>query len=822
MAEVIGLNDDELHAELLLHGITTPVTATTRSILRKKLSIARKGKSSKKYVPATKTTSRRSLQAFSSDEDEDDQEEEQQDEEEDEDDENILDRSYSSTGTNRSSLFKYNTHVVTRNKGTPTSSWSSPATKSSTPTYLKTKPSNASQSGMRSSSRQKPKPAFDYDTASDNDDAITSQISGNSSSARQRFNDRFMTPDLGDVRKVPKYQYHEYNDSRHGSYDDPSEYYKDQDTNGDTSSYAPEEQGSKSKFHGFNSWLANLFGNKNKNAVSKPSSNGFSWKLPKVLNKSYPSSPNSSYFPASSPPPSPSFFPNYCETRDSSSSSWCPSVSNMLLLLLTLFFSLLALSYFSMIPPDGLLNPDLQHLELESTGSSAWDEFAGKQFEENGLKLPICPAKGAPGEVGKVCLSAAEVRVAPQVLGSGRQVVVEAERRHAQYQCGAAEAGYLTVKETSDLIAEKFPLKDDELLLGVSALAKLSCLNPSLGLSPVLTSGWSADPEGRGWPDEALQGLSTSRPQLQLLCALMNLATLALAALALVALGAAVFWAVLWVIRGYQRRQQQHQQQVYAVVRKILQKVRGARDGLAAVSHVRDELLSPEQRLSCARVWRDAVAFVERHESRLVREMRLVGGEECEVWRWIGGNSSQCEAAEDIDDVTRGDNQSQATPGPAVLPDVRRTPGPAVLPDVRRTPSMYPDLPVDDDNDADPSGQWWRGVGEREAAVTAPTQCLKIRNLARPDKSATWVREVVLQKCRGLPVLHLAVDQHGSEGLVYLMAKTVKTAGQIHSLLHGIWFEGQLVSVKFLRRERYCERFPAAVHCTVPLSPASH
>ncbi len=40
-------------------------------------------------------------------------------------------------------------------------------------------------------------------------------------------------------------------------------------------------------------------------------------------------------------------------------------------------------------------------------------------------------------------------------------------------------------------------------------------------------------------------------------------------------------------------------------------------------------------------------------------------------------------------------------------------------------------------------------------------------------------------------------------------------------VLHGQWFRGQLVTAKYLREERYHQRFPDARAQRAPLRPAS-
>ena len=119
----------------------------------------------------------------------------------------------------------------------------------------------------------------------------------------------------------------------------------------------------------------------------------------------------------------------------------------------------------------------------------------------------------------------------------------------------------------------------------------------------------------------------------------------------------------------------------------------------------------------------------------------------------------------------------------------------------------------------DSTSSWWQGsaVSRKNSAVNPPTRCLKIRNVPTDSHSAEDIRKALLSKCKGLPILHLAVNQDGAEGVVYVMADRIATAGVIHSLLHGKWFVGQLLSVKFLREERYEQRFPASAQCTLPI-----
>jgi len=49
----------------------------------------------------------------------------------------------------------------------------------------------------------------------------------------------------------------------------------------------------------------------------------------------------------------------------------------------------------------------------------------------------------------------------------------------------------------------------------------------------------------------------------------------------------------------------------------------------------------------------------------------------------------------------------------------------------------------------------------------------------------------------------------------------LESAGVTFKALHGWWFDGRLVTVKYLREQRYEERYPASRNATVPLQASS-
>ena len=91
------------------------------------------------------------------------------------------------------------------------------------------------------------------------------------------------------------------------------------------------------------------------------------------------------------------------------------------------------------------------------------------------------------------------------------------------------------------------------------------------------------------------------------------------------------------------------------------------------------------------------------------------------------------------------------------------------------------------------------------------------------NSSSSWVwnvKEEILRRCSNAAVLHIAVDTESTEGCVYIRARDTDEASKVFRTLHGQWYRGNLVTVKYLRDERYFERFPDAKHQKIPLRPS--
>ncbi|XP_014669547.1 PREDICTED: inner nuclear membrane protein Man1-like isoform X2 [Priapulus caudatus] len=192
-----------------------------------------------------------------------------------------------------------------------------------------------------------------------------------------------------------------------------------------------------------------------------------------------------------------------------------------------------------------------------------------------------------------------------------------------------------------------------------------------------------------------------------------------------------------------------------------------------AIPHVRDMLIPHNQRQAANRVWLKAVSFLSENESRVRVEVQPIAGEDFTVWRWLPacGNSV-------------GSSNSKVWQGSAF-------------------------------------------ENQQKMVNYCPTPCLKIRNMFDKDieHGSDWrvtVQDAILEKCAdNHDIVHIAVDTSSVEGCVYMKCSSHAAAGKAYHALHGWWFDGKLVTVKYLRLERYHERFPDARCAVTPLQPSN-
>ncbi|KAG1953134.1 inner nuclear membrane protein Man1 [Pimephales promelas] len=253
----------------------------------------------------------------------------------------------------------------------------------------------------------------------------------------------------------------------------------------------------------------------------------------------------------------------------------------------------------------------------------------------------------------------------------------------------------------------------------------------------------------------------------------------------LIVAGIGIVLGLVYYMKYRWRREEEETRQMYDMVERIIDVMRSHNEAsqenkdlqaYLPIPHVRDSLVQPQDRKKMKKVWDRAVAFLSANESRIRTEKQRIGGADFMVWRWI-------------------------------------------------QPSMSPDK-----MSSMPS-KVWQGqafpLDRRNSPPNSLTPCLKIRNMFDPvmEVGENWhlaIQEAILEKCSDNDgIVHIAVDKNSREGCVYVKCLSAEHSGKAFKALHGSWFDGKLVTVKYLRLDRYHQRFPQALGSNTPLKPSS-
>ncbi|NXN98890.1 MAN1 protein, partial [Rhinopomastus cyanomelas] len=255
--------------------------------------------------------------------------------------------------------------------------------------------------------------------------------------------------------------------------------------------------------------------------------------------------------------------------------------------------------------------------------------------------------------------------------------------------------------------------------------------------------------------------------------------------LSILLLGIAVVWGVLHYMKYRWAKEEEETRQMYDMVVKIIDVLRSHSEACSEnkdlqpympILHVRDSLIPPQDRRKMRKVWNRAVDFLAANESRVRTETRRIGGSEFLVWKWMQP-SAACDKI-------------------LVIPS-----------------------------------KVWQGqafhLDRRNSPPNSLTPCLKIRNMFDPvmeigDHWHLAIQEAILEKCSDNDgIVHITVDKNSREGCVYVKCLSPEYAGKAFKALHGSWFDGKLVTVKYLRLDRYHHRFPQGRTCNTPLKPSN-
>ncbi|XP_075005197.1 inner nuclear membrane protein Man1 isoform X2 [Calonectris borealis] len=362
-----------------------------------------------------------------------------------------------------------------------------------------------------------------------------------------------------------------------------------------------------------------------------------------------------------------------------------------------------------------------------------------------------------------------------RMRGSGVAEDVGVNREH---ECGSSIQRNLTVQEAAAYLKNLDPEYE-------------SVLNTALQW--VLNSGedvgikcLSNDPDEMDVTNVTdVKYLESTSPKMSFRCRFRRAFVNVTHRLSILLLGIAMVWGVLHYMKYRWAKEEEETRQMYDMVVKIIDVLRSHSEACSEnkdlqsympILHVRDSLIPPQDRRKMKKVWNRAVDFLAANESRVRTETRRLGGAEFLVWKWMQP-SAACDKI-------------------LVIPS-----------------------------------KVWQGqafhLDRRNSPPNSLTPCLKIRNMFDPvmeigDHWHLAIQEAILEKCSDNDgIVHIAVDKNSREGCVYVKCLSPEYAGKAFKALHGSWFDGKLVTVKYLRLDRYHHRFPQALTCNTPLKPSN-
>jgi len=105
------------------------------------------------------------------------------------------------------------------------------------------------------------------------------------------------------------------------------------------------------------------------------------------------------------------------------------------------------------------------------------------------------------------------------------------------------------------------------------------------------------------------------------------------------------------------------------------------------------------------------------------------------------------------------------------------------------------------------------------------TTCFQLSNMFNPttETGKGWdgdIRDdVILEMIKYGGAVHVYVDKHSKDGIVYVKGHTRESAMLATKAIHGRYFDGKMIQAAYIPEVNYVELFPDAATATAPLKP---
>lgn len=234
------------------------------------------------------------------------------------------------------------------------------------------------------------------------------------------------------------------------------------------------------------------------------------------------------------------------------------------------------------------------------------------------------------------------------------------------------------------------------------------------------------------------------------------------------------------------------------------------------INHLRDKLIPPAERSKMESVWNAAIKAVES-DSRVQFSVATRNGEDYRVMRWIDTVSPLSQSTHALNTNTLSTSTTTNASSLGTATTTNNMPN-----------SMYPSLRGACSTFNYGNVKKWQSPAfdKSNKIKDPPTECLKIRQMFDKHESSNpnlkqVIQDAILEKVAHTPckIYDLQLDKQTC--CVYVRCASSKDAGIIHDEVNGWWFDSRLVSIKFLRLDRYLSRFPNASAGPTCLKPSN-
>merc|ERR1712226_248366 len=358
--------------------------------------------------------------------------------------------------------------------------------------------------------------------------------------------------------------------------------------------------------------------------------------------------------------------------------------------------------------------------------------------------------------------------------------------------------------------------------------------------------------------------IQSSVPLKSILCRIRQSFTAVTQALLYLAMGVFGLIGLIIAARVYVKERQREEQMVNKLVEAIIEMVKlqaHKNPPYMPIAHVRDTLLSAREHQKGGvagrnKRWEKAVLKLGLSESRLRTENQIIQGEEHLVWRWVSMDYYASGAGQSPKMVSKTTSCSTTTTTSSVCDHspVQDRVHTAVMTSGSEAESLASTVNASAPHSRSPyrqsrpmsrdehphrsaldsslsqgrvrsrsnsrgrsiklgPGSGWSSFERSSVEIIPPTRCLKLKDLALEctgNAGLDAAKQSVIDRLHkySYQVYSVDYDHRSEESAVYICCMDKAQAAEIYRLFYEQKYNGEKVQVKFLKLEKYLERFP--------------